>query len=476
MSSLSQEDLDAGWAEPDSEQAALPGSDAAGAVPHASTPPNSITIETTPAPLESLIMHSPPPPDASDESHVKLSAAALLSAQEFSETESVAENQPAQDSAASAPETVDNAVAETTPPAESEAPTSEHSVRSADSVAIEEPLSPSNTVNESNAQTTASEESPAPPRTVDESASQAIASEESPALSGAVDESNAQASASGELAAASSIVDGSDSRAIASDDSAESIGSDIAVAVTSDKPEANLEPFVTVTEKPQSPSERGIESTVEPEDAANGTIAEQATVQESPTPELASFVGHSVDSAADLPIPQAPRVTSRATNELASDEPLAVEVVASAPTESYVIQHWRMIAIAAVATVALVVGLLAIRSKQRSRAPEQSAAVTRVAPIQPGPALPIAVGAPESARPTSSTGASSQAESFSDSFAKHAATVNSSWAQVKKRPRAVESNQSVKPTAAASAKTEDNPLDVLDKLERARKAKKSGGK
>jgi hypothetical protein len=155
---------------------------------------------------------------------------------------------------------------------------------------------------------------------------------------------------------------------------------------------------------------------------------------------------------------------------------LAVEVVASAPTESYVIQHWRMIAIAAAATVALVVGLLAIRSKQRSRAPEQSAAVTRVAPIQPGPALPIAVGAPESARPTSSTGASSQAESFSDSFAKHAATVNSSWAQVKKRPRAVESNQSVKPTAAASAKTEDNPLDVLDKLERARKAKKSGGK
>ena len=67
-----------------------------------------------------------------------------------------------------------------------------------------------------------------------------------------------------------------------------------------------------------------------------------------------------------------------------------------------------------------------------------------------------------------------QSESFSDAFVKHAATVNSNWADVKKRPRVSESNSSSRPAAVAApaSKTGDDPLNVLDQLEKARKAKK----
>jgi hypothetical protein len=65
-----------------------------------------------------------------------------------------------------------------------------------------------------------------------------------------------------------------------------------------------------------------------------------------------------------------------------------------------------------------------------------------------------------------------QSESFADAFLKHAASANSSWAEVKKRTKAADSqfaNRSNQPAASAAS---DNPLGVLDQLEIARKAKK----
>lgn len=69
-------------------------------------------------------------------------------------------------------------------------------------------------------------------------------------------------------------------------------------------------------------------------------------------------------------------------------------------------------------------------------------------------------------------GSTVQAESFADAFAKHAASANSNWAEVMKRSKSTDAqstNRSNQPAASAST---DNPLGVLDQLEKARKAKK----
>jgi len=180
--------------------------------------------------------------------------------------------------------------------------------------------------------------------------------------------------------------------------------------------------------------------------------------------------------------------------DLGLDEPAAVEVAPRA--ESYAIRHWKTIAIAAAAALFLLAGLLAIRSKQAQTRRAQPVALSKIGDIQSdhvAPAVasnpastageaaavaksaaPTQIGAPEPVRPTPATGA--QTESFSDAFVKHAASVNSSWAEVKKHPKAIDSSQLNKPTAASNAKANDNPLDVLDKLEKARKAKKSATK
>jgi ABC-type proline/glycine betaine transport system ATPase subunit len=67
------------------------------------------------------------------------------------------------------------------------------------------------------------------------------------------------------------------------------------------------------------------------------------------------------------------------------------------------------------------------------------------------------------------------AESFSEAFVKHAASANSKWTDLKKRPKVIDPSQPSKPTQASGAKEDNNPMDVLNKLEKARKAKKLVG-
>ena len=459
MSSLSQEDLDAGWDEPEGEQPAAGASEADQPATHASTPPNSMTVETTQAKLESMIVRSPPPPATSD--GAEPDAPASTPAAEAAATGLTHASLPDQ-----APEgfvaELDNT--ETSQPAELEDPASESRIRTADDVIV-----------------------PIMPPTADEAAP-------------------------GDLSPSADF-----------QPEGEPSPRDSHEAAPTDGVDSNLEPFVTVAEKPQSLSQRGVETaseleaapadaalaiepaqpteviaaTAEPEQSAaiadNQAVAALATEPARPTEHAAATaaVTESAAAADELAVAHVARSKSHPIHDLTPDEPMAVELAPPQSTPSFVVQNWRLIAVASAAMVVLVAGLLVIRSKHHAKVLEQRAPVTNVAPAKPDPALPIAVtgssvkvepvasgrmGAPESSRSAPTMGASPQAESFSDAFVKHAATVNSNYAEVMKRPRVSEAGQPVRSAAPSNAKASDDPLDLLDKLEKARKAKKSAGK
>jgi len=69
-------------------------------------------------------------------------------------------------------------------------------------------------------------------------------------------------------------------------------------------------------------------------------------------------------------------------------------------------------------------------------------------------------------------GSVAQTESFADAFVKHAATANSNWAEVKKRIKATDAQSANRPNQTGVSASSDNPLGLLDQLEKARKAKK----
>jgi hypothetical protein len=231
------------------------------------------------------------------------------------------------------------------------------------------------------------------------------------------------------------------------------------------------EPFVPVAEKPKLLAYRATETPIENDALSVQVVAPAITDQAKPA------VSIDVAVEQELEVEIAPRPQSLAMSA---------------------IRQRRFMVIAAGALLCLAFcTLLAIRVKHSNRKLNQSPVSAKFGPIQAervaplavtNPALPSAVASvtgstvvpgeirpPESAahvRPAASAGPAS--ESFSDAFVKHAAAVNSNWAEVKKHPRATDTAQVNRPAAAGAgtAKANDDPLDLLDKLEKARKAKK----
>ena len=86
MSSLSQEDLDAGWDELDATGAAVPNKQAAEALVRTSSPPNSMMVEKTPARTDSLVepavspvLEAPEPIATTDESPTQSATSPIAS-------------------------------------------------------------------------------------------------------------------------------------------------------------------------------------------------------------------------------------------------------------------------------------------------------------------------------------------------------------------------------------------------------------
>ncbi len=258
--------------------------------------------------------------------------------------------------------------------------------------------------------------------------------------------------------------------------------------------------FAVVTEKPQLLAEKGVDTRVETLEVPTDKELVAAAAQAEPKPQAGSTVSEEpvVQSETDESVGHDSSVMPDASIDVSVDEPLAVEMAPKLSSEKTVIRHWRIFALAAGALTLLIVGFLAIHSRRPIKKPDQASAMSNIGLNQAEHAVPIAVtnqatpaqaaaatasaatsaeiGASEPVHPAAAAGVGAQAESFSDAFAKHAATVNSSWAEVKKRPKLVESSgQPIKPNTASNAKADDNPLDLLDKLEKARKAKKQNG-
>jgi hypothetical protein len=150
-----------------------------------------------------------------------------------------------------------------------------------------------------------------------------------------------------------------------------------------------------------------------------------------------------------------------------------------------------MALLSAVASVALVISYWALHGGNRARPSAQVSTSSRTAPLSPiGPfksqADDIVVNAAVNAKapfepvkvPAGANqagvepGSVAQAESFADAFAKHAASANSNWAEVKRRIKAADAQSANRSNQAGVSASSDNPLGLLDQLEKTRKAKK----
>lgn len=152
-------------------------------------------------------------------------------------------------------------------------------------------------------------------------------------------------------------------------------------------------------------------------------------------------------------------------------------------------RQWRTLVAAGVALALVVCALVSMRAgRKRVRHAQMKpqptlsqmvrAALPAKAPEAKGSLVPnladsnSAAGTVAAPQATAASSANSRSESFSDAFVKHAAKVDSNWANVEKRARTLESSQTTK-GAGLPTKSTDDPLDVLDKLEKARKSKQS---
>ena len=453
--------MDAGW-DDGPEQSAVPKAESADAVSQ-SIPPNSITIEKSPAPLDSAIVRSAPDAEVLADSSGASAAPPLPLDGTLTELPVV--TSPAGEVLAQPAATSQEPVAQQ--PAE---PSLERSTQATESELVgqpaessSEPLAqrPTESSLEQSAEPTESELGPQP-------------TESSPEPQEPATEVNLEQTIPPVLGI---LVSSSG-------------------ASPADSPDSQLQLFTAVTEKPQLLALKGVDTRAEAEPIASGGATEVPGVSiEAKTLEAPSALrAPDVVAAQDGPISCESSVTPQALVDRGVDEPAAVGVTLRSDTERHTIRHWRTIAIAAAAALFLVVGLLTIRSRHAQTSRDQvqtkisDIQAQQVAPVSVSnpastageaaavakSAVPTQIGAPQPVRPAPATGA--QSESFSDAFAKHAATVNSSWADVKKRPKAIESSQLNKTNAASNAKGNDSPLDVLDKLEKARKAKSSVAK
>jgi hypothetical protein len=462
MSSLSQEDLDAGW-DDEPEQSAAAKAESANGVSQSIAPPNSITIEKTPAPLESVIVRSAPP-DNTECADPNTADASPLSVPDTTHTESTDVNSPATEDherVGRVPDEKQVAESSSTAPGEHSLEFEGQSGESNLAVRVTQAESSSEAVTQG---ADSSPEAMAPGVESRQQATEPLdptSQATSPATVASSDLVASEASSTGAPSAS---------------------GLDV-----------QLDLFTAVAEKPQLLSQKGVNTgaeadPVEPE-SASGEV--EAKVQSKPMQAPSALPEREAPAVAYAPAGNKASVKPLQSVDLGGDEPAAVALAPRAKAESYAIQHWRSIAIAATAALFLAAVLFAIRSKHAQTKQDKPAVLMvethseHVAPVvisnppntaseaarMAKPAASAEIGAPEPVRSPPAA-----AESFSDAFVKHAATFNSSWAEVKKRPKAIESNQLNKPVAAGSAKANDNPLDVLDKLEKARKAKKTTGK
>ena len=478
MSSLSQEDLDAGWDEP--ERSAVPKAEPANAVSQ-SIPPNSITIEKSPAPLDSAIVRSAPDAEALADSN-SVSAAPLLPP-DGTLTGPPVVTSPAEEVLAQLAATSQEPVAQQ--PIESGLG---QSVPESNTEVVGQPAESSH---EQSTQATEAELVVRTPESCSEPVEQRPAES---SLEQSAEPTEAELVVQPTEASPEPLARATDSNLEQTIPPVSGVPVSSSGASPAGSPDSQLELFTAVTEKPKLLALKGVDTGAEAEPIAAESAAEvpgvsiEVTTVEAPS----ALRAPDVVAAQDGPISHKSSVRPQASADLGVDEAAAVEVTLRSNTESYTVRHWRTIAIAAAAALFLVVGFLTIRSRHTQR--DQPLVQSKIGDIQAQHVAPVSVpnpastaseaaavaksavpiGAPAPVRPAPATGA--QAESFSDAFVKHAATANSSWADVKKRPKAIESSQVNKPNAASNAKANDNPLDVLDKLEKARKAKKSVAK
>jgi len=145
----------------------------------------------------------------------------------------------------------------------------------------------------------------------------------------------------------------------------------------------------------------------------------------------------------------------------------------------------------AVASAALLISYWALHGGNSARPSAQASTSSRIAPLSPiGPSktqaedivIKTAVNAKVRSEPVEVPARANkagiepesvaQAESFADAFAKHAASANSNWAEVKKRIKSADAQSANRPNQTGANASSDNPLGLLDQLEKARKAKK----
>jgi hypothetical protein len=188
---------------------------------------------------------------------------------------------------------------------------------------------------------------------------------------------------------------------------------------------------------------------------------------------------------------ETPKVEADDSVDVSFDGPMAAKAAPPQLLATSLTRDWRVLSILGAVALALFFGIWVVRSKRIHNAADSSQAPAKLEPnsgVRTGqvvtePVVPNAPVAATQAPVSSIQGASTasaagagiatpQTGSFADAFVKHAAAANSSWAEVKKRPKSAEPAQVNHPAATAKAGSNDSPLDLLDKLEKARKSKK----
>jgi len=193
----------------------------------------------------------------------------------------------------------------------------------------------------------------------------------------------------------------------------------------------------------------------------------------------------------------APPESRKVPIESTSIEAVVAGNMSSGPREVQLLvgpAHSRALHVAfwsAAALAALVISYWALHGGNKARPSAQASTISRTAPLSAtGPSksqaddivVNAAVVAKVRSEPVDAPartnksgiepGSVAQAESFADAFVKHAASANSNWAEVKKRIKAADTQSANRPNQTGVNASSDNPLGLLEQLEKTRKAKK----
>jgi len=244
----------------------------------------------------------------------------------------------------------------------------------------------------------------------------------------------------------------------------------------------------------ESQTEAVQSSQLEPVPASEPRPIDAATQPEGPDENRVAAVARLMRQLTEGATPESRDVPTARTSieavvasDISSDPPKVEPLVGRAHARDLRIAFWSTAALAA-----LVISYWALHGGNKGRPGAQASTISRTAPLSPnGPsksqADDIVVNAAANAKVRSElvdttvfanksgvapAGSVAQAESFADAFVKHAASANSNWAEVKKRIKAADAQSANRPNQTGVNASNDNPLGLLDQLEKARKAKK----